>query len=103
VATSTSLLRTWGEQGDRRHHILDPSTGDSTRSNVEFVSVIAGQAWVAEAHAKSIMVGGIRTLDALEEQDLAALAVDTLGRVHTTPNFSLFTGGLEPSCQGAST
>ena len=94
VATSTSLVRSWGSDG--RHHIV-PSTGDSSHSGVEFVSVIAGRGWIAEAHAKSVMVGGLPAFRALSDQDLAALAVDVHGQVHTTPNFSLFAGGFPPT------
>jgi thiamine biosynthesis lipoprotein len=56
VATSTTLRRHW-HLGDRaHHHLVDPATGDSTRSPVVGVTVVAGTAAWADALSKAPFV-----------------------------------------------
>jgi thiamine biosynthesis lipoprotein len=58
IVTSTTHLRSWNRGGRRRHHLVDPATGDSTRSGVTAVVVAAPDAWWSEGIAKSIIVAG---------------------------------------------
>jgi thiamine biosynthesis lipoprotein len=58
IVTSTTRVRHWTRGGREFHHLLDPATGDSTRTGVAAVVVAAGDAWWAEGIAKSIIVGG---------------------------------------------
>lgn len=52
VATSTSRLRTWDADGERRHHLIDPFTLRSTDNETVSCTVIAGSAATAEAFTK---------------------------------------------------
>lgn len=52
VATSSVLKRTWTKDDEQRHHLIDPSTGESMKSDVVSVSVIAVSASIAEVVAK---------------------------------------------------
>ena len=82
VATSTTLRRQWRVDGELRHHIIDPRTGRPSNSDLTFVSVVAGHAWMAEVLAKAIIVrGSHRPFELLEGTGAEALAVDRDGRV----------------------
>ena len=52
LATSTPLRRHWGTG---RHHLVDPTTGGSA-DGPDVVSVVAGEAWWAEAAATALAV-----------------------------------------------
>ncbi len=60
LATSTTLRRRWQGPEGTRHHIVDPETGRSARSEsgpqVVLASVIATDGWWAEAVATSLIV-----------------------------------------------
>jgi FAD:protein FMN transferase len=59
IVTSTRRYRTW-RRGERDyHHIIDPFTGDSTRTPVVAVVAAARDAWWAEGIAKSVMIAGV--------------------------------------------
>ena len=93
VCTSTTLRRTWTVDGVRRHHLIDPATGEPSCSDLELVSVIAGQAWQAEVLAKAVLLRGAdRAFDVLDE-GIEALTVDTHGAVRPTPGLRAFLGG----------
>jgi thiamine biosynthesis lipoprotein len=55
LATSTPLRRTW-RRGERRvHHLLDPRSGMPYDSPAHLVSVVAADAWWAEATTKQLI------------------------------------------------
>lgn len=56
VATSTTRRRRWLRDGRAVHHIVDPRTGDAARSPAVVATVIAAEAWWAEAVATSLIV-----------------------------------------------
>ncbi len=58
VATSSRLRRTWHSGGKRHHHLIDPATGGSSLSGLAGVTVIAAEAWWAEAVAKAAFLAG---------------------------------------------
>ncbi len=58
IVTSTTRIRSWSRAGRRRHHLVDPATGDSARSGITAVVAAAPDAWWAEGIAKSILVAG---------------------------------------------
>ena len=58
IVTSTTRLRSWTRGGTRHHHIIDPTTGESTRHGVAAVVAAAPDAWWAEGIAKAIIVAG---------------------------------------------
>jgi thiamine biosynthesis lipoprotein len=59
IVTSTTRMRRWTVGGRRYHHILDPVTGESTRTGIAAVVAAARDAWWAEGIAKAIIVGGV--------------------------------------------
>jgi thiamine biosynthesis lipoprotein len=82
VATSTTLRRRWNVDGDVRHHLIDPATGRPANTDLAFVSVIAGHAWMAEVLAKSVLLHGTpRQFELLGGNGAAALAIDHDGRI----------------------
>jgi thiamine biosynthesis lipoprotein len=58
MATSTRLTRRWIRAGRQLHHLIDPATGAPTDTGVDAVTLIAGQAWWAEAQTKAAFVAG---------------------------------------------
>jgi thiamine biosynthesis lipoprotein len=95
VATSTTLRRRWNVDGQMRHHLIDPTTGESSRSDLEMTTVIAGEAWVAEVMAKAVLLrGSARAFDIVDDNNVHVLTVDARGAVRTTPQFQLFAGTI---------
>jgi thiamine biosynthesis lipoprotein len=75
IATSSRLRRQWHRNGVNRHHLIDPATGRPIVTPLVAASVIASEAWWAEALTKVIFVTG--NLDTIS--DASAVAVDELG------------------------
>jgi thiamine biosynthesis lipoprotein len=93
VATSTRTRRTWGAPEDRRHHLIDPTTGQPARTGVLSATAIAAEAWQAEVLAKAAFLGGVaRGLDLLVAAGADGLIVDDDGEVCGTPGLGAFTG-----------
>jgi FAD:protein FMN transferase len=93
VATSTTLRRRWVVDGQHRHHLIDPATGEPSDSDVELATVIAGQGWMAETFAKAVLLrGSQRAFDIVDESQLQCLIVDSAGRVAATSGFQAFAG-----------
>ena len=57
VATSTRLRRRWRTVDGTAHHIIDPRTGRPSSGPVVAVSVVAAEAWRAEAIATAVLIG----------------------------------------------
>ena len=98
IATSSRVRRTWGPPDDRRHHLIDPTTGQPARSGLAAVTVLAGQGWQAEVLAKAAFLGGLADGPAL----LAAvgtddLLVDNQGGLHPTAGFARFSAASPPA------
>ncbi len=53
VATSGQDYRRWQQNGEHRHHIIDPRTGKPADTDVFTATVVAPQIWQAEAAAKA--------------------------------------------------
>jgi FAD:protein FMN transferase len=75
IATSSRLRRHWSLNGIARHHLLDPATGRPAETPLVAATVIAGEAWWAEALTKVVLVTG--GLDELV--DASAVTVNELG------------------------
>jgi len=59
VVTSGIDYRRWTmADGQTRHHIIDPQTGDSARTDVRTVTIIHPHAPTAEAYAKAVLLKG---------------------------------------------
>ena len=94
VATSSILQRVWLHDGEPKHHVIDPSTGEPSTTDLSLASVIAGEGWKAEVLAKSVLLRGSGRAFDLVDDDCAALAVTRDGTVMTTPRFAVFLGGV---------
>jgi FAD:protein FMN transferase len=91
VATSTTLLRSWSTPEGRNHHLIDPSNGQPSRSDLVLVSVIAAEGWIAEAHAKAaLLAGSDHCFDLVSTSGIEAMAVTAGGDVMSTPGFRRF-------------
>ncbi len=58
LVSSWRTRRTWGAGSERRHHLIDPATGDTAWSGLAGVTVTAPEAWWAEALATAIFLAG---------------------------------------------
>jgi thiamine biosynthesis lipoprotein len=72
VATSSILRRRWWTPAGRVHHVIDPRTGRPTSGAAIACTVVAGEAWWAEALATAVIV-------AWEESDGPEVAMELLG------------------------
>jgi len=81
VATSSSQLRFFRNKQTSvaRHHIIDPSTLDSTANGVRGVSVIAGTAAWAEILTKAAMVRGRPEVEHFDTLSIPTMIVDHHG------------------------
>jgi thiamine biosynthesis lipoprotein len=95
VATSSTLRRAWS-LGDRRlHHLVDPRTGEASRSDAVQVSVVAPTCLLADYHAKVALLqgaaGGIDYLNA--EPDAEGLILRTDGVLLESAGFGRLKAG----------
>ncbi len=68
LAQSSTLVRRW-RHGDRDvHHLIDPQTGDASRSEVLCAVVTEREAWRAETLAKAALLAGVDAGIALIER-----------------------------------
>lgn len=56
VATSTTQRRRWSVEGEPRHHVIDPATGTCADTGLRTATVVAGEAWWAEALATQLLL-----------------------------------------------
>lgn len=94
IATASVLRRVWQVGGETRHHLIDPATGLPAESDLALAAVIAGEAWLAEVMAKSVLLRGAADAFDLLDTGTAAIAVGHDGRVQATTNLAAFTGGV---------
>jgi thiamine biosynthesis lipoprotein len=63
VCTSSRLLRRWTRaDGSEVHHLVDPKTGEPFETDVVSVTVVAGEAWWAEALTKAVFAGALEVV-----------------------------------------
>lgn len=76
VATSSTRSRRWELDGTSRHHLIDPTTGQQSGTDLAAVTVIATTGWAAEAHATAaLLAGSSGVIDYLGRNGLAGLAI----------------------------
>ena len=86
IATSSTLTRTWSQNGDSRHHVIDPITGTCATTDLAAVTVIARAGWEAEAHATAaLLCGSEQALDYLDGRELAGIAMTLDGAMSMSP------------------
>lgn len=74
IATSNILKRSWSGS---KHHLIDPRTGLSARTDLVASTVIAPTALQAEGEAKTVLLlGRAQAMEYLSRSRLAGLAVD---------------------------
>ena len=84
VATSAPTYRSWFRSGSRKHHLIDPRTGEPVDNDIVGVSVAAARGWQAEVLTKAIFVVGIRAgLELADRLNAAALVETSDGMRHT--------------------
>ncbi len=82
VATSSVGRRRWLQDGEVRHHLIDPHTGRSVASDVLAATVIAPRCANAEVFAKAVVIAGATAGFALlARAGFAGLIVDSDGRL----------------------
>lgn len=86
IATSSILRRRWRSSGGTAHHVIDPRTGRPTAGAALACTVIAGEAWWAEALATAVLVAweepdGLDVAAALLGEDAAAVVTVADGEV----------------------
>lgn len=93
IATSTTRLRTWTDDGETRHHLIDPSTGLSAATAVTGCTVIAGSAATAEVFTKAAFVVGADEALAMYERSGLAGWIVTADSTRQTAAWSDFARG----------
>ncbi len=81
VATSSTTVRTWMQDGVRRHHIIDPGTGLSTCETYRTVTVVAGTCVEANTASTAAIVWGSGARKRLEGWGVHGRLVTTEGDV----------------------
>jgi thiamine biosynthesis lipoprotein len=82
VATSSRLVRRWATTDGEAHHLIDPRTGAPAATEVVAVTVVAAEAWWAEALTKALFLAGPLAL--LEQDGIHAVVVTADGVRHAT-------------------
>lgn len=77
LATSGTDYRRWQTNGGPAHHLIDPTTGRPTVSDLLTVSVLAADGSTAEAWAKALLLRGFTGAhQEMQEKRIAAALVD---------------------------
>ncbi len=84
LATSSTQVRRWTSGGVRRHHLLDPRTGQPAAGPWRTVSAVGHDCVAANAASTAALVLGADAVDWLREHRVAARLVVTDGAVTTT-------------------
>jgi thiamine biosynthesis lipoprotein len=82
VATSSRLQRRWRTAAGDAHHLIDPRSGRPAADDVVAVTVVAGEAWWAEALTKALFLSGPAGLG--DFGDIHAVLVMADGARHAT-------------------
>ncbi len=91
VCTSSVAAKTWEHEGRMVHHLIDPRSGRPVRSKIVSATVVAGEAWVAEALCKAaILTDPIGALTFLESTGVDGLLVDVDDVVWRTSGLDRF-------------
>jgi thiamine biosynthesis lipoprotein len=88
LATSGRDRRRWQRGGRAQHHLIDPSTGEPSLSDLLRVTVIAADAVDAEVAAKALFLAGS------ERAAAEADAAETPAVLVTADGRTLLVGGL---------
>lgn len=83
VVTSSVAKRTWNQNGQARHHLIDPRTGEPAQTDWLSVTVIGPDILAAEVYAKAMLIGGEAEAArvAMQRPELAFITVDLQGKL----------------------
>ena len=85
LATSGIGRRQWMQGGQRRHHLLDPRSGESARSGLWSVTVAADRCMQAEVAAKAALIlGPAAGVNFLQQHRLSGLLIREDGTCSAT-------------------
>lgn len=86
VATSSVARRTWNQAGKKRHHLIDPRTGEPAVTEWLSVTVLAPHADMAEVFAKALLIAGPEEAESIAKNAplISYLAVDREGKIWGT-------------------
>lgn len=81
VATSSVVKRAWNQGGERRHHLIDPRTGEPASTSWLSVTALAPHAHLAEVFAKALLIAGPAGAEeiARANPEIGYLAADETG------------------------
>lgn len=99
LATSTTMKRRWTFNGQQRHHLIDPRTGQPAITDALSVTVVAPRTVTAELLAKvALLLGADAGLAYLSATPgVAGLIYTSDGRVLTTPDLATYLDAVEPT------
>ena len=94
VATSGDYEQYFEKNGERFHHILDPTSGYPSK-NCQSVTVIADDALTADALATGVFVlgweKGLKLIDNMP--NIQTLIIDSSGKIRQSSNFYQYIQG----------
>lgn len=94
AATSSTLTSAWVQGGERRHHVIDPRSGECSSTDLAAATVFARAGWEAEAHATAaLLTGSAGALRYLAEAGLQGIVTTLAGVTTSTP-------GIPPAHDG---
>ena len=97
VATSSVGGRCWQQNDRTMHHLIDPRTGEPSRSNLHAVTVLAPTTVVAEVAAKvALILGQDEGAAYLKNRGLSGLLMDHAGSAHVVGELRLEKLALVP-------
>jgi len=94
LATSSLTVRSWLRGGVRRHHLIDPATGEPARTPWRDVSVAAQTCVAADVAAKAALLLGPAGPSWLDRRGLPGRFVDGRGAVHLNEHWRQATAAL---------
>lgn len=84
AATSSTLGTRWTNDGCEYHHLIDPATGQPSRTDVVSVTTTSTELWWAEVVAKAaLLAGSTEAADVLRRHGCAGLVLADTGHVQT--------------------
>lgn len=87
VATSSTVSRRWTTDGEIRHHVIDPATGEQSATDLACVTVIGRSGWSAEAHATAALLrGSAGAMEYLLQHHASGVVQTASGQVLLTPD-----------------
>jgi thiamine biosynthesis lipoprotein len=88
LVSSWRTRRTWGPTSAPRHHLIDPATGAPAFTGLAGVTVLARDAWWAEAVATALFLAGSEgAAEVVAHHGVSALLVRDDGAVRTFGRF----------------